>query len=244
MIEVPALQKAAAEAPLLVTLGLGFLLGLKHALDADHLVAISTIVSRHKSFWRSSIVGAYWGLGHTLSLLVASLFVFGFRRTLSERAAQGLEVLVGVMLVILGVDLLRRISKGELSVHTHEHDGHAHLHAHTAVPAPVAHHHVGKRPFVVGMIHGLAGSAALSMVVLSTLRSPWAGLIYVLVFGGGTIVGMLVMSAIVGLPFALAARTATKLATRVQIAAALGSIGFGLWYSYRILFVEGLFLTF
>ncbi|MEO6323201.1 MAG: sulfite exporter TauE/SafE family protein [Thermoanaerobaculia bacterium] len=238
-----SLRDSAIQAPFLVTLGLGFLLGLRHALDADHLVAVSTIVGRHKSLWRSSVIGAYWGLGHTVSLLLASVVVIGLRRTIPQRAAQGLEVLAGLMLVVLGLDLLRRAAKGELSVHTHEHDGHVHLHAHTGRVPEKAHHHIGKRPFIVGMVHGLAGSAALTIVVLSTIQSPWAGLFYVLVFGLGTIVGMLVMSAAVGLPFALAARKASRLAGRVQVLAALSSIGFGLWYAYRILFVEGLLKT-
>jgi len=231
----------AADTPLLVTLGLGFLLGLRHALEADHLVAVTTIVGRHRSLWRSSIVGAYWGLGHTAALFAASLVVLGLKRTIPPRAALSLELGVGVMLVLLGLDLLRRIARGELTVHTHEHDGHSHLHAHAARPATPAHHHeVGKRPFLIGVVHGLAGSAALTLFVLTTLPSVWAGLVYVAVFGTGTILGMLVMSALVGLPFALAASRASRLSARIQLLAALGSVVFGLWYSYRILVFEGL----
>jgi len=234
----------AGQTTLLVTLGLGFVLGLKHALDADHLVAVGTIVGRHRSLWRSSIVGAYWGLGHTASLLAASLVVLGVKRTIPARAALALELAVGVMLVLLGLDLLRRVARGELTLHAHEHDGHSHLHAHAAHPATSVHHHeVGKRPFLVGVVHGLAGSAALTLVVLSTLPTIWAGLCYVAVFGAGTILGMLVMSALVGLPFALAARRAGALSARIQVLAAVVSVGFGLWYSWHILFVEGLFRT-
>jgi sulfite exporter TauE/SafE len=228
--------------PLVVTLGLGFLLGVKHALEADHLVAVATIVGRHRSLWRSSIVGAYWGLGHTASLLGASLAVLALKRTIPARGALALELVVGVMLVLLGADLLRRIARGELALHSHEHDGHSHLHVHAAPSEPAAHHHaIGKRPFLIGLVHGLAGSAALTLFVLTTLPTLWAGLFYVAVFGAGTIAGMLVMSAVVGLPFALAARTASGLSARIQGIAAVGSIGFGLWYSYTVLAGGGLF---
>lgn len=229
--------------PLFVTLGLGFLLGVKHALEADHLVAVTAIVGRHRSLWRSSIVGAYWGLGHTASLLLASLGVLALKRTIPPRVALGLELGVGVMLVLLGADLLRRISGGGLRLHSHEHDGHSHLHVHAEGPVePAAHHHaIGRRPFLIGLVHGLAGSAALTLFVLTTLPSLWAGLFYVAVFGAGTVAGMLVMSAVVGLPFALAARTASGLSARIQGLAAVGSIGFGVWYSWSVLARGGLF---
>lgn len=226
----------APNAPLLATLGLGLVLGLKHALDADHLVAVATIVGRHRSLWRSSLVGAWWGLGHTASLFAASVAVVLLRKTIPERAALALEAGVGLMLVVLGGDLLRKIVKGDLRLHAHAHshdgDAHTHLHLHEA-PESHAAHHVGRKPFLVGVVHGLAGSAALTLVVLSTISSPWAGLLYVLVFGAGTIAGMLVMSALVGLPFALAARTAAGLSIRVQALAAVGSIGFGVWYAWQ-----------
>lgn len=227
-----------------MTLGFGFVLGMKHALDADHLVAISTIVSRQASLWRSSIVGAYWGLGHTASLLVASLAVVGFRQAIPARTARGLEFLVAVMLVLLGVDLLRRIRRGELTIHSHEHDGHAHLHAHLGRHQNGAghhHHHLGSRSFVVGVVHGLAGSAALTLFMLSTLASLWTALAYVLVFGAGTIFGMLLMSLIVGLPFAMAVRRGAHVALPVQVVAGVGSVGFGLWYTYRVAFASGIF---
>lgn len=243
----------APQAPLLATLGLGLVLGLKHALDADHLVAVATIVGRHRSLWRSSLVGAWWGLGHTASLLVASVAVVLLRKTIPERAALALEAGVGLMLVVLGGDLLRKILRGDLRLHAHAHahDGspHTHLHAHEAAAAAKtaeaeshAAHHVGRKPFLVGLVHGLAGSAALTLVVLSTISSPWAGLLYVLVFGAGTIVGMLVMSALVGLPFALAARTATGLSVRIQALAAVGSIGFGVWYGWQAATAARLFV--
>ncbi|HEV8267078.1 MAG TPA: urease accessory protein [Thermoanaerobaculia bacterium] len=230
---------SAPNATLLATLGLGFLLGLKHALDADHLVAVSTIVSREgsaRSTWR---VGAWWGIGHSAAVLAASLGVIALRRAIPPRAAEVLEAGVGVMLVVLGADLLRRLVKGELRVHAHAHDGHTHLHAHVGDAAPAGHHHPGRRPFVVGVVHGLAGSAALTLFVVSTIRSPLMALSYVALFGIGTVVGMMVMTALVGLPIALATRTASGLSSRIQLLASIGSIGFGFWYAFRVVLESG-----
>jgi ABC-type nickel/cobalt efflux system permease component RcnA len=232
---------------LLGTLALGFLLGLRHALDADHLVAVSTIVGREKSLWRSSVVGAIWGAGHTVSLLVAAVAVILLKLTISPRVALALELGVGVMLIVLGADLLRRVIRGEVVVHSHPHghagDEHAHWHVHSESQelAPGSHHPVGKRPFFVGLVHGLAGSAALMLFVLTTIPGPWMGVLYVVVFGAGTIGGMLVMSTLIGLPFALASRAMPRFVGAVQFAAGLGSLSFGLFYAWRIGSGAGLF---
>ncbi len=231
----------AGSLSLLFTLAFGFVLGIRHALDADHLVAISTIVGRHRSIWRASMVGAWWGLGHTASLLVASIFVVGLRQTIPLRVTGSLALVVGLMLVVLGLDLSRRIYRGELTLHAHLHDGHSHLHAHVPVadgapaiaPPSETHHHAATRPFLIGVVHGLAGSGALTVVVVSTIASPLAGLGYVAVFGAGTLVGMFVMSALVGLPFVLAARAASGISIRIQGLAAVSSVVFGVWYSLR-----------
>ena len=233
---------------LLGTLALGFVLGLKHALDADHLVAVSTIVGREKSIWKSSIVGAVWGMGHTASLFVAAVGVILLKLTISPRVALTLEFGVGLMLILLGLDLVRRVIKGEISIHSHSHGHggdsredldehlHDHLHVHTDVLAAAdgSHHAVGRRPFFVGLVHGFAGSAALMLFVLTTITNPWIGLLYVLIFGGGTIGGMLVMSTVIGLPFALANRAFAGIVGKIQFAAGLGSLGFGIFYAWRI----------
>jgi ABC-type nickel/cobalt efflux system permease component RcnA len=232
--------------PLLGTLALGFVLGLKHALDADHLVAVSTIVGREKSVWKSSLVGAVWGLGHTASLFLAALAVILLRLTISPRLALTMEFCVGLMLILLGADLVRRVLKGEIAIHSHSHQHaeleHAHLHVHATAlsPARGSHHLVGKRPFFVGLVHGLAGSAALMLFVLTTITNPWLGVLYVLIFGVGTIGGMLVMSSLIGLPFALASRLLGGLVEKIQFAAGLGSLGFGIFYAWRIAATEGL----
>ncbi len=157
--------------------------------------------------------------------------------TISARASLTLEFGVGLMLILLGLDLLRRVLKGEISIHSHTHDGEEreHLHLHAGIPdLHRSHHAVGKRPFFVGLVHGLAGSAALMLFVLTTITNPWIGLVYVLIFGAGTIGGMLVMSAVIGLPFALANRVFAGLVGKIQFAAGLGSLGFGIFYAWRI----------
>jgi sulfite exporter TauE/SafE len=228
------------------TLALGFVLGVRHSLDGDHLVAISTIVSRERSIWRSSIVGAVWGMGHTTSLFVAAVAVIFLRLTISPRAALSIEFGVGLMLILLGLDLLRRLARGDFRLHSHahRHDGHEHVHLHVHgepfLPPPDSHHHVGKRPFFIGLVHGLAGSAALMLFVLTTISSPWIALLYVLVFGVGTIGGMLVMSSLIGLPLTLASRFVPRVVGTIQLATGIGSVGYGVLYAWRIGWIEGL----
>jgi sulfite exporter TauE/SafE len=239
------------DGPLIGTLGLGFALGLKHALDADHLVAVSTIVSRERSIWKSAWVGAIWGMGHTASLFVAAVAVIVLRVSISPTVAMSLEFCVGLMLMILGADLLRRVRRGDLAVHSHSHvhEGtgpHVHLHVHAPVPAgdSHAHHGVGRRPFVVGLIHGMAGSAALMLFVLSTIDSPWAALLYVAIFGAGTIGGMLLMSGLIGLPFVLAAHRLSTMVGRIQVVVGLGSLLFGAAYTWQVAVNDGLLGSF
>lgn len=229
---------------LLATLALGFGLGLKHALDADHLVAICTIVGRERSLWRSSLIGAVWGLGHTASLFVAAVAVIVLRVSISPTLALSMECCVGLMLIMLSVDLLRRVIRGEMRLHSHSHahDGaaHAHLHLHAAGGEDHTHHAIGRRPFLIGVVHGLAGSAALTLFVLSTIASPWAGLLYVLIFGAGTIAGMLIMSSLISLPFSLASQRLAGFVDPLQLSVGLGSFAFGVFYTWQIAIGERL----
>ncbi len=234
-----------------MVLGLGFILGLKHALDADHLVAVSTIVSEHHSLIRSSLIGAFWGVGHTLSLLLVGLVVIGLRVTIPERVALGLEFAVAVMLVLLGASVLYKAVRLKLHVHAHLHPTERGLKKHTHVHVHVAetHHHgehqhfltQARRPLLVGMVHGLAGSAALMLLVLTTISSPWLALIYIGVFGVGSIGGMLVMSSLIGLPFVWTARRFDGLHRAIRLTAGMFSIIFGFYLGWQIGFHEGLF---
>ncbi|MGB8511124.1 MAG: hypothetical protein WCD76_22325, partial [Pyrinomonadaceae bacterium] len=226
-------------------LGLGLVFGLKHATEVDHVVAVSTIVSEHRSLWRAAIVGGLWGAGHTASLVVVGIFVLTLRVAISERVAGWLEFGVALMIIALGVNAFARALRGrsEAHVHRHRHDGaeHAHVHFHEGVAvhteADGGHTHavtrIGLKPVLVGAMHGLAGSAALTLLVLAQLDSVVLGLLYLAVFGFGSILGMMLMSGLVGLPFALGARRLGGVNYGLQIAVGALSIAFGLWYAYR-----------
>lgn len=228
-------------------LGLGFVLGLKHALDPDHLVAVSTIVSEHKSLKRSSIIGAFWGVGHTTSLLLVGLLVIGLRLTIPDRVALSMEFCVAMMLIALGTNLLWKTWRVSIHSHPHTHaDGQHHVHVHLHAPGTQHHEeprvfHHAKRPLLIGMVHGLAGSAALMLLVLTTIPSPWLGLAYIVVFGLGSIGGMLLMSSMIGLPFVLTAQRFTRFNQGIRMTAGMCSVAFGLFLAWQIGFVEGLF---
>jgi ABC-type nickel/cobalt efflux system permease component RcnA len=227
-------------------LGIGLLFGLKHATEVDHVVAVSTIVSQHRNVWRSAIVGALWGAGHTAALLIAGVFVLSLRVGIPERVSNWLEFGVALMIIGLGATALWRAlrKRSDVHVHEHSHDGVSHVHIHfhdqqTRHEAQRAHTHavarVGVKPILIGAVHGLAGSGALTLLILAQIQSTWQGLLYLAVFGLGSIVGMLVMSGLIGLPFALTSRKLTTVHHRLQTAAAVVSLAFGFWYAYGLL---------
>lgn len=230
----------------LAVLGIGLVFGLKHATEVDHVVAVSTIVSQHKNVFHSALIGALWGAGHTVSLLVIAAIVLSLRVAIPERVSGLLELGVAVMIIALGISALRRALRknAEVHMHQHSHDGlshtHVHFHEHETKHAPVsnAHHshavsRLGWKPVLIGMMHGLAGSGALTLLVLTQISSPWIGFSYVATFGFGSIVGMLLMSGLIGLPFALTSRKLTHVHQGIQTLAAVLSIGFGIWYAYE-----------
>ena len=233
-------------------LGLGFLFGLKHATEADHVVAVSAIVSEERSLRRSALVGALWGVGHTVALVVVGVVVLALRVAVPERVTSWLEFGVALMIIGLGVSaVLRGLSRRrDVHLHRHKHDGvsHVHLHFHERgtehAGAPAAHSHaisrVGFKPLIVGAVHGLAGSAAITLLVLTQVNSAALGLAYLAVFGVGSVLGMLLMSGLVGLPFVLSARRFNGLHYGLQTAAGALSIVFGLWYGYQAVVASGL----
>ena len=229
-------------------LSLGLIFGLKHATEVDHVVAITTIVSRHRNVFRSAFVGALWGLGHTVSLLAVGVVVLSLRIAIPERISGWLEFGVALMIIGLGVSALWRVlrSSDEVHLHQHDHDGlhHTHVHFHEqgsrhqpSSPAPHSHalSRVGWKPVLIGMMHGLAGSGALTLLVLTQIQSTWVGVLYMATFGLGSIVGMLLMSGLIGLPFALTSSKLTHMHRGLQTVAAVLSICFGLWYAYATL---------
>ncbi len=228
-------------------LGLGFFLGLKHATEADHMAAVSTIVSDRKSIWNSMLVGGLWGMGHTISLFIAGIFVLLLNFQISERTERGMEFCVGLMLTILGLNVFRKLLKGgRLHFHTHEHGdrSHVHPHIHDGATDEVHSHHglsLSPKALFIGMVHGMAGSAALMLLVIPTIDSKTVGLIYIFIFGVGSIGGMMLMSLIVSLPFRLTAMKFERVNQILQVAAGIVSVVLGLSIVYEKGFSEGLF---
>ena len=236
----------------LTVLSIGLVFGLKHATEVDHVVAVSTIVSRHRNVWRSALVGAMWGAGHTAALLITGAIVLVLRVSIPERVSQWLEFGVALMIIGLGAAALwRALSKRtDVHVHEHSHDGVSHVHIHfheneTRHQVTKTHNHavaaVGLKPVLIGTVHGLAGSGALTLLVLTQIDSAWIGFFYLLVFGLGSVVGMIVMSGLIGLPFALTSRNVGRVHRHLQTTAATLSIAFGLWYAYSTALASGLF---
>jgi len=235
------------EQSLLAIFALGLLYGIQHATDADHLIAVSTIVSEQKSLKWASFIGAFWGLGHTTTLFLVGLLVIGLRLSIPPRLALGLEFLVAVMLILLGVRILWRsfgVEKVHLHTHAHNPETHTHFHVHGSHGEDHSHPHPFKsmrRPFLVGMVHGLAGSAALMLLVLTTIPSVLAGLAYIFLFGVGSVGGMLLLSGLIGLPFVLTAQRFSRMNRWIQVVAGVASVLFGLHLGWDIGFNEGLF---
>lgn len=249
-------EMAFTSPDIFVLLGLGLVVGLKHATEVDHVVAVSSIVSDERNLWRSTLVGALWGVGHTASLILVGIVVLALRITIPERVTNWLEFGVALMIIGLGASALVRSlrrRRADLHIHQHRHDGlsHVHLHFHEHesehVGASPTHTHavlrLGFKPLLVGAMHGLAGSAALTVLLLTQITSAARGLLYLAVFGLGSIFGMLLMSVLIGLPFALTARRVSGVHYGLQtIAGAVGLI-FGLWYAYHTGIASGLLQT-
>ena len=228
-------------------LGYGFLIGLKHATEADHLAAVSTIVTERKSLFGSALVGGLWGLGHTISLLAAGIFVLLLDFRISEQTERALEFCVGIMLTLLGLNVLRKLWQGgKLHFHEHRHGEHVHSHphVHTLEEKDESNSHHGfslsPRALLIGMVHGLAGSAALMLIVIPTIESRLLGLLYIIVFGVGSIGGMMLMSFLVSLPFHFTAFRFNKFNLILRGLAGVFSLGLGLWIVYEKAFVENL----
>ena len=246
------MEEQLAELGLLAALVLGILLGSKHSLDPDHVVAVSTIVSEYKNPLRSFWVGISWGLGHTTTLLIIGIAIIALRLTIPERMALLFEFSVGVMLVCLGIQVIYSFRKKKVHQHAHGHEeeAHHHFHSHSKSPEHVPEHHnthgIGKpflrrKSYVIGLVHGVAGSAALTLLVLASIESPIAGLAYILLFGLGSVLSMGIMTVIIGLPFVMSAGRLPNFNRTIQFAVGSLSILFGGFLMYQIGFVDGLF---
>ena len=219
---------------------LGFFIGMRHALEADHVAAVSSLATRSASRGECIRQGVFWGLGHTLTLFVIGSAVLLLDRALPERLASGLELAVGVMLVLLGLDVLRRLAKERVHFHLHEHEGgvrHFHGHSHAGEPAHDAHGHGHLRKFplralLVGLVHGMAGSAALILLTLERAPSPAAGLLYMLLFGVGSIAGMALLSVVIAMPLRYSAAGMSRLHGVLHGAIGLATVAIGVMTAY------------
>jgi ABC-type nickel/cobalt efflux system permease component RcnA len=223
---------------------LGLLMGMRHAMEADHLAAVASLATRSRGVRGTVLRGAVWGLGHTLTLGLVGGLCLLLGAAIPERVAQALELSVGLMLVVLGTEVLWRLYRRRIHVHVHRHsDGTVHLHAHSHAPAEVhdpSHHHhphpegFPGRALVVGMVHGLAGSAALVLITLSGVGSPGLGLIYIGLFGVGSVLGMAALSAVIAVPLHGAARLLTGMVNGLETVIGLSTVGIGLWVLYKM----------
>ncbi|WP_293644120.1 sulfite exporter TauE/SafE family protein [Thiolapillus sp.] len=186
---------------------IGFLLGMRHALEADHVAAVASLATRSSSIRQTAMHGAFWGIGHTLTLFIFGSVVLLMDTMISEQLAGFLEFTVGIMLIVLGCDVLWRLYRERIHFHVHSHNNIRHFHAHSHAGEGShresrhqhKHHQYGRALFV-GLMHGMAGSAALIVLTLQTVQSTATGLLYILLFGIGSIAGMALLSTIIAIP--------------------------------------------
>jgi len=227
-----------SDAPSLTILGFGFLLGLRHALDADHLAAVSTVLAERPSVKESGAVGLWWGIGHTATLLAVGLVVLTLGIHIPGSFAKAAEGGVGLLLILLGVSLAYRLYRERWHVHTHHHAGepHVHFHSHAFRDGHGHRHWVTRslRPLCIGMAHGLAGSAALMLLILSSTQDLVQGFVYIIVFGLGSILGMSVIGLTISLPVVCSVSIGRRSFVAVQGLASAASLFVGLWMLVKL----------
>ncbi len=216
----------------------GFLLGMRHAVEADHIAAVASLATKTTSARQGVRQGMAWGLGHTLTLFLFGSLVLFAVNIIPDKIVNGLEFAVGLMLIALGIDVLRRVYKERVHFHAHRHGvekTHFHAHSHKGESKnahnPSAHKHEHTQGFpikalLVGLMHGMAGSAALIILTLQTLTSPWLGLVYIALFGLGSIAGMGLFSLVIVIPLR-AARHMTWLYNGLQATGGMGTGALG-----------------
>ncbi len=221
------------ETELLTLLGVGFLLGLRHALDTDHLAAVSTVLAERPSLLASGAVGLWWGIGHTLTLLLVGSVVLAWGLHIPEEFEMIAESGVALLLIILGGTLARKLYRERWHVHSHHHDGerHVHFHSHQRQEGHGHRHWIvdSIRPLCIGMAHGLAGSAALMLMILATTTDITSGLFSILIFGIGSILGMIMIGVTISVPVMYSRSINQRLFLGVQGLASLASVSVGLW---------------
>jgi ABC-type nickel/cobalt efflux system permease component RcnA len=253
-------------------LSLGFFLGMRHATDPDHVIAVSTIVSRERGIRQAAMRGVLWGVGHSLTLLIVGGAIILFGVVIPEKLGLGLEFSVGLMLILLGILNIATFKKwisSDITAHgrgSARHHAHAHahgdfVHSHSHDHALDTHGHEDKqtptawldrgfgrirlywnlRPVLVGIVHGLAGSAAVALLVLPLIQKPIWGVLYLAIFGAGTIAGMMLITAAMAVPFAWTSGKFVRFNQGLALASGFLSLSFGVFMVYQIGVVKGLF---
>ena len=231
---------------------LGFLIGMQHALEADHVAAVASLATRNRSVRDTVRQGVSWGLGHALTLFLFGGLVVVMDTVVPEHFAQGLELAVGFMLVMLGFDVLRRLARERIHFHSHRHGETLHFHAHSHQPGldhtndPHHHEHPGRFPvraLFVGIMHGMAGSAALIILALNSVTSIAQGLGYIAMFGVGSILGMAVLAVVISLPLRYTSRSLTWAHNGLKAMVGLVTIGLGCVLIYELGINQGLLLA-
>jgi High-affinity nickel-transport protein len=248
-------------------LALGFFLGMRHATDPDHVVAITTIVTKQQGIAKAGLIGALWGLGHTFTIFVVGTIIILFQVTIPPRMGLSMEFAVAAMLILLGVlnltGTLRWLQErftpsaqmpsaasilGDRTAGTQFCDSAVRAKPESVEPKlrldrilqTVGLYNV-VRPLVIGIVHGLAGSAAVALLVMTTIRDPWWAITYLFLFGIGTIAGMMIITAVIAMPFAFTVTRFSVWNRGMAVASGMLSLGFGLFLSYQIGFIDGLF---
>lgn len=234
---------------MLSLLFIGFLIGMRHALEADHVAAVASLATSTSSFKSAVRQGAVWGVGHTITLFLFGSIVILTDSIIPENMAQGLEFAVGVMLLVLGIDVIRKMMREKIHFHTHQHEDsrqhfHAHKHKNETVHNPKKHQHKHQTSFpgralFIGLMHGMAGSAALIVLTLQNVSSPLTGMLYMLLFGIGSIIGMAALSAVIAVPLRYSAKGLTWMNNSLQglIGVATITLGSTLIYDIGVKFI-------
>ena len=230
---------------MLSVLLIGLLIGMRHAVEADHVAAMASIVCDKPSFRQALTLGGVWGLGHSLALCLFGSVVLSMNTIIPETLAQTLELAVGILMLALGGDVLRRLRQNKIHLHRHRHnDGKVHFHAHShAGESPddhtgLKHEHCHSsgfpvRALLIGLMHGMAGSAVVIMIALGSVTSSLGGILYLLAFGTGSIIGMALLSVAISIPLHFSAGRLKHFNKVLQICVGISTICLGLLLLYQ-----------